>query len=342
MPFQGQPAFTRLVIEMNTQEKMILGIDISKHDFDVALLRVNKFKNKKFSNKPNGFAELVKWLQGLQVELSKVHACMEATGVYGDLLATFLHDNGCYVSVVNGARVKGFAQSELSRTKTDKKDACVIARFCDALNPDQWLPPAQEIRELRALAKRLEALQDMLRQEENRVAVSDAILVPEIQGHIADLKVRIAKTKQAIDDHIDNFPGLRQQRELLESIPGVGPTTSAILLCVFSNIDAFSSAKKMAAFCGLTPRQRQSGSSIKGKAKLSKIGHSQLRKSLFFPAIVAMQYNPIIISMKARLLKAGKCKMLIVGAAMRKLVHIIYGVLKTRTPFDENLSAVTA
>tara|TARA_R110002073_G_C9371927_1_gene572264 strand:+ start:187 stop:1170 length:984 start_codon:yes stop_codon:yes gene_type:complete len=327
---------------MTTQDKMILGIDISKNDFDVALLRTNKFKNKKFSNKPKGFTELVKWLQGLKVELSQLHACMEATGVYGDSLATFLHDHGCYVSVVNGARIKGYAQSELSRTKTDKKDACVIARFCDALNPDQWVPPAREIRELRALAKRLEALQDMLRQEENRVAVSDSILLPEIKGHIADLKVRIAQTKQAIDDHIDNFPGLRQQRELLESIPGVGPTTSAMLLSVFSNIDAFSSAKKMAAFCGLTPRQRQSGSSINGKARLSKMGHSQLRKSLFFPAIVAMQYNPIIISMKVRLLRAGKCKMLIVGAAMRKLVHIIYGVLKSRTPFDENLSAVTA
>ena len=327
---------------MTTHEKTILGIDISKNDFDVALLRANKFKNKKFNNKPKGFAELVKWLQGLQVEFSEVHACMEATGVYGDLLATFLHDQGSYVSVVNGARVKGFAQSELSRTKTDKKDACMIARFCDALNPDQWVPPAREIRELKALAKHLEALQDMLRQEENRVAVSDSILVPEIQGHISDLKVRIAQTKQAIDDQIDNFPGLRQQRELLESIPGVGPATSATLLSVFSNIDAFSSAKKMAAFCGLTPRQRQPGSSINGKARLSKMGHSQLRKSLFFPAIVAMQYNPIIVNMKVRLLKAGKCKMLIVGAAMRKLVHTIYGVLKSRTPFDENLSAATA
>lgn len=145
--------------------------------------------------------------------------------IKGVSLATFLHDHDCFVSVVNGARVKGFAQSELSRTKTDKKDACVIARFCDALNPGQWIPPAREIRELKALAKRLEALQNMLRQGENRVAVSDSILVPEIQGHFADLKVRIAQTKQAIDDHIDNFPGLRNQRELLESIPGVGPTT---------------------------------------------------------------------------------------------------------------------
>jgi transposase len=238
--------------------------------------------------------------------------------------------------------VQGYAQSELSRTKTDKKDACVIARFCEALKPDRWVPPAREIRELKALARRLEVLQAMLQQEENRVAVSDNILLSEIQGHITDLKLRIKQTKQAIDDHIDNYPKLRKQRELLESIPGVGPTTSAMLISAFSNIEDFSSAKKMAAFCGLTPKQRQSGSSIKGRAKLSKIGNSQLRKSLFFPAIVAMQYNPIIINLKKRLLKAGKCKMLIVGAAMRKLVHIIYGVLKNKTPFNENLSAAIA
>jgi transposase len=243
-----------------------LGIDISKKDFDVALLKGNKFKNKKFLNNPIGFSALLSWLQAADVIVSDVHACMEATGVYGESLATFLHDQGVYVSVVNGARVKGYAQSELSRTKTDKKDACVIARFCEALRPDRWVPPAREIRESKALTRRLEVLQAMLQQEENRVAVSDNILLPEIQGHITDMKLRIKQTKQAIDDHIDNYPKLKKQQELLESIPGVGPTTSAMLISAYSNIEDFSSAKKMAAFCGLTPKQRQSGSSIKGRA----------------------------------------------------------------------------
>lgn len=327
---------------MTIKTTAALGIDISKKDFDVALLREGKFKNKKFINSPKGFSALASWLEGLGASAADVHACMEATGVYGEPLAIFLYDQGFYVSVVNGARVKGFAQSELSRTKTDKKDACVIARFCEALKPDRWVPAAKEVRELKALFRRLEALQEMLRQEENRMAVSDSILLPDLHGHIADLKLRIEQIKQAIDDHIDNHPDLRHQRELLESIPGIGSTTSAMLLSAFSKIEDFASAKKMAAFCGLTPKQRQSGSSIRGRAKLSKIGSSRLRKSLFFPAIVAMQYNPIIISMKKRLLKAGKCKMLIVGAAMRKLVHIIYGVLKTRTPFNENLSGAIA
>lgn len=326
---------------MTFKRTATLGIDISKKVFDVALLRVNKFKTKKFANNPDGFTNLLEWLAGLHVELAEMHACMEATGVYGDLLATYLHDHGCRVSVVNGARVKGFAQSELSRTKTDKKDACVIARFCEALNPGPWAPLPREIRELKALYKRMEALQEMLQQEQNRVAVADTILLTDIQDHITDLKLRIERTRKAIDGHIDNHPGLREQRGLLESIPGVGPATSTMLLSTFANIDDFGSAKKMAAFCGLTPRQRQSGSSVNGKARLSKMGNSGVRKSMFFPAIVAMQHNPIIVSMKLRLLTAGKCKMLIVGAAMRKLIHIIYGVLKSRTPFNKNLSAVT-
>ena len=101
----------------------------------MALLRLNKFKNKKFVNNPKGFSQLASWLEGLGVSAPEVHVAMQATGVYGESVATFLHDQGFYVSVVNGARVKGFAQSELSGTKTDKKDACVIARFCEALKP---------------------------------------------------------------------------------------------------------------------------------------------------------------------------------------------------------------
>ena len=117
----------------------------------MALLRLNKFKNKKFANNPKGFSQVVSWLKGLGVSVPEVHVAIEASGVYCELVATFLHDQDFYVSVLNGARVKVFAQSELSRTNTDKKDACVIARFCEALKPAQWVPTAKEIRELKAL-----------------------------------------------------------------------------------------------------------------------------------------------------------------------------------------------
>jgi transposase len=121
-----------------------LGIDIAKVKFDCALLVNEKFKHKVFKNNPEGYAELSAWLTKLGVSL--VHACMEATGIYGEELATFLHNAGHTVSVVNPARIKGFAQSMARRTKTDKVDAKVIAHFCQALQPVPWSPPAPTIR----------------------------------------------------------------------------------------------------------------------------------------------------------------------------------------------------
>lgn len=324
------------------KEHYPLGIDVSKQHFDIALLRAEKFKNKKFPNNAKGFDLLQAYLAQLGVAMNELHACLESTGIYGEALATYLYDQGAQVSVVNGARIKGFAQSELSRTKTDKNDACVIARFCVALKPELWRPASKELRELKALVRRLNALKDMLGQEENRLESADSILLVELRSHIKDLNKRIEHTQQAIDEHIDNHPDLKQKRELLESIPGIGKITSATLLSSFADIENFSTAKKMAAFLGLTPRERQSGTSLRGRASLSRMGNRLLRKSLFFPALVAMKYNPIIKAMRERLLKAGKPKMLIVGAAMRKLVHIIYGVLKNRTPFNENLGAAIA
>ena len=150
--------------------KIVLGIDISKTKFDAALLLDAKVKTKKFDNKSNGFSEMVEWLN--KKDAKDLHICMEATGVYGEALATYLFDAGYTVSVVNPAQIKGFAQSELSRNKTDRADAQLIARFCRAMNPKPWKPKPLHIRELQALVRRLEALQDMYYQENNRLEVA--------------------------------------------------------------------------------------------------------------------------------------------------------------------------
>jgi len=135
---------------------------------------------------------------------------------------------------------------------------------------------------------------------------------------------------------------MKHKKELLNSIPGVGDATINVVLSEFADIDRFDTAKQLASFIGLAPRHRLSGSSVRGRTSMSKIGNAQVRKSLFMPALVAMKYNPILIDMKSRLLKAGKPKMLIVGAAMRKLVHIIYGVLKNNQPFDPEFQVKNA
>jgi len=320
---------------MNTSTTYILGIDISKKSFDVTLLMENnKQKNKKFSNDLKGFKILSGWLEKWSVE--KLHACMEATNVYGNELAEYLYDVGYDVSIVNPARIKGFAQSELLRTKTDKQDAGLIARFCVAMQPILWEPEPQKVRELKALVRRMDALIEMRQQEVNRLDVAESIIMDDIKQHIHLLSDRIEQLRKIITDHIDSDPDLCQQKELLLSIPGIGDKTVAVLLSYFSSIHRFSHAKKLAAFCGVTPRAFDSGSSVSKYRRLSKIGSSDLRKALFYPAMVALRFNPALQLLQQRLLASGKPKMVIIGAAMRKLVHIIYGVLKNKTPFEAN------
>jgi transposase len=263
---------------------------------------------------------------------------MEATGIYGEALAEFLYDAGLRISIVNPGRVKGFAQSEQLRTKTDKVDAGVIARFCAALEPDVWQPQPAEIRQLRDLVRRLEALHAMHQQESNRLEGAREFIAEQLQEHIDYLNAEIKKVKKMIQQHINNHPDLKQRKALLESIPGVGEATINVILSEFANIMQFKNAKALAAFVGVAPRIRQSGTSLRGRGTMSKMGRSALRKAFFMPALVSLRHNPIIIELKLRLTAAGKSKMAIVGAAMRKLIHIIYGVLKNGVPFDEKFA----
>lgn len=312
--------------------KVVLGVDISKSKFDVALLKDNKIKNKKFDNNQNGFSQLRDWLKKFGDQ--DLHVCMEATGVYGEELATNLFDAGYVVSVVNPAQIKGFSQSELARTKTDEADAKLIARFCYVMNPKPWQPKPPHIRELQALVRRLESLQDMHLQESNRLGVASNAVKFSIEAVISSLEKQIKVLKEKIKNHIDNHPDLRNKKLLLDTIPGVGEATIAQILAFIGNVEDFKNVKQFIAFIGLNPKHRRSGSSVIGKSHLSKIGNSNLRKALYMPAIVARRFNPVIKAFSDKLKKAGKPTMLIIGAAMRKLCHIIYGVLKSKKNFD--------
>ncbi len=316
----------------STARIAVLGIDVSKNKFDVSLLREGKYRHKAFPNNRGGYERLSEWLQRLDVK--ELHTCMESTGVYGEELAEYLYDQGFRVSVVNPARIKGFAQSELIRSKTDKVDASLIARFCVSMNPSLWTPDPMETRELRSLVRRVDVLLSMRQQEQNRLEASNKILKKSIRKLIRYLDKEIEELKGEINKHIDRDPELRDKRKLLESIPGVGEATIHIILSHFASIEKFKNAKSLTSFLGIAPRHHKSGSSVNRRTRMSKVGRSSLRKAFYMPAVVALRYNPLIAALKVKLSKAGKHNMLIIGAAMRKLVHIIYGVLKNKIPFD--------
>lgn len=310
-----------------------LGIDIAKKTFDVALLTTDgNPKTKKFENTPEGYALLEAWLKGHFA--TEIHACLEATGHYGNALARHLFDKGYKVSVVNPAGPNAFARAQLSRTKTDKADSIRIARFCQAHQPRAWTPPTEQVAMLQALVRRLETLKQMAQMESQRLEGASAQVSASVDAVLKVLKEQIEQVEKQIRDHIDNDPGLKAQSDLLVSIPGIGPATAATLLCELGDWSRFESARAAAAYVGLVPRVFESGTSVRAPSRLCKIGNSRLRKALYFPAMSALRFNPVLMAMGKRLETAGKSRMAILGAVMRRLVHLAYGVLKSGKPFD--------
>jgi transposase len=316
-----------------------LGIDVAKAKLDCALRLANsKHRNKVVENSSKGFKSLMEWLakQGVQ-DLHQVHVCMEATGIYWESIAEYCANQGMTVSVINPAQIKAFGASRLVRTKTDKVDAQLIAEFAVERRPEAWQAPSLAEQALRAMVLRLEALQAMHTQESNRLEVARDAIKTGIENHLAWLAQEIKSLSKQIRDHIDSDPDLKSKQDLLESIPGVGERTIAMLLSFYANTERFDNARKAVAFAGLDPRQHESGSSVKGKPRISKVGHSFIRKSLYMPAMVTLYKTDWGKHFRHRLATNGKAPKLIIGAMMRKLIHVAFGVLKSGKKFDPHL-----
>lgn len=312
----------------------VLGIDVSKEKHDMILIIDGKKYHKEISNDGKGFSYLKRWLGSHQAP--HVHACLEATGQYGEAIAEYLYEQGHLVSVVNPARIKRYGESKLHRNKTDKADADLIAEFCLKEKPGKWEPLSPEKKHLRALTRRIQALKANLHQEKNRKksGEKDTWVLEDLEMHIKFLKERIEAINKEIHDLIKETPELESQHNLLTSIPGIGHLTAITLLAEISNFSAFENASQLAAYAGLNPQGHRSGSSVFKKTQISKQGRVELRRCLYMPAIVALSCNPIIQSLDERMMKTNHHKMEIVIAAMRKLFHLAYGVIKTQIPFD--------
>ena len=325
-----------------------LGMDVAKAKLDCCLLldeASGKRKTKVVSNTSSGIAELLVWVAKQGCSSVTLHVVMEGTGVYHEQAALALADVGVTVSVVNPAQVKDFGRGLAVRTKTDGVDSFVLARYGALLKPATWIPPAPEARTLQALLARREAIAQDLQRERNRQEKADATDTPQrirqsLSESIAFLSSQLAKLQQDIDDHIQGHPNLKDDMALLQSIPAVGPRVGGSLLSVMHS-HPFGSAEQLAAYLGLVPIERQSGSSVLGRARLSKAGPARIRAVLYMAAVVATRCNPHVKAVYERLLARGKSKMSALGAAMRKLVHLCFGVLKTRQPYQHDYVKIT-
>ncbi len=322
---------------------MYLGMDVAKAKLDCCLLLDepgNKRKTKVVANSRAGIAGLLEWAAKQGVAAGELHVVMEATGIYHEQAALNLADAGATVSIINPAQVKDFGRGLAVRTKTDGVDSYVLARYGALLKPAAWTPPAPEARMLQALLSRRDAIAQDLQRERNRQEKAEATDTPELirqslADSIAFLVKQLAQLQTDIDQHIDRHPGLKDDLALLKSIPAVGPQVGSNMLSVLHCHD-FDSAEQLAAYLGLVPVERQSGSSVLGRARLSKAGPARIRAVLYMAAVVATRCNPHVKAVYDRLLARGKSKMSALGAAMRKLVHLCFGVLKTRQPYQHN------
>ena len=319
-----------------------LGIDVAKLKLDCALLLdpvLPKMKSKKVPNTPEGIRELLAWCQrqGLPA-VSELHAVLEDTAAYHEVAALALAEAGATVSVANPAQVRDFARGLAVRTKTDASDRVVLARYGALVRPAAWRPPAPEIRELKALLAQLEAIECNLRREQNRQEKARCVALPpvvlasflELQR---SLKTEQSRLQQAIKEHFVRHPRLLLDYKYLRSIPAVGNKTACRMLCIRPG-QSFWDAEQAAAYLGLVPVEHQSGTSIHRRARLAKAGDARTRAVLYMAAISAIHINPHIRSLYERLLDRGKSKMAALGAAMRKLVHLCFGVLKHQQPYQ--------
>lgn len=328
--------------------KTFVGIDVSKNKLDIAWLRDSntiKIKTVVIDNNPKGFADLDKWLmKHLAQPTNTIHIVLEATSVYHENVALFLFSLGYHVSVMNPAYVRSYANSLGTVHKTDKKDSVILARFGAERQPDAWQPPAPEIRELKALLARLKALSDDVQREVNRQEkMLSSHLSSEVKKSHENIMTELEKERQRleklIDDHIDRHPQLKRDHELMQSIPGVGNVVARTMLVVLHE-HQFKRAEDCAAYLGLIPKAVQSGV-FKGRTRLSKKGPSHIRATLYMPAVTAKRCNPAIRALCERMIAAGKTQMQAIGAAMRKLVHQCFGVVKNQTKYSYQVALTT-
>jgi transposase len=314
------------------------GIEVSSDLLVVALRHQDHDEPlREFPNTAAGHQALLRLLAGAA---RPVRVCLESTGLYGLDLALALHQAGVAVMVANPRAVRHFAQALLQRSKNDQLDATVLCEFAARMPFVAWRPPSAAALKLVAVARRLEALTDMMAAEKNRrhaASLSQALpplIRRDIERSIQTQQRAIDRLTRAAQEFLLSEPSLARRYELLLSIPGFGPTSALHTLAELTLLPADMDVRQWVAYAGLDPREYTSGTSVHKKVRISKAGNKHLRRALYMPALVASVREPHLRAFYEHLLARSKTKMQALVATMRKLLHAIYGMFKHDQPFD--------
>lgn len=332
---------------MKNQYDYVIGVDISKDSFHARILSIKSDsvipvdKISKFDNSFNGFTDFFKWLSKLNVCFESSLIVMEATGIYWEKLAFYcVQEENIIVSVVNPKQIKHFALTSLRRSKTDPLDADLIAHFGAVMKPSIWNPPHPVLEELKQISRERDSFVKMLTEEQNRLhaikssANPSSIVLKSHRAVIKHLEKQIKRLEKVISDKLDNDPGLKEKKELLKTVPGIGDISAAVLLTETNEFSTFTDPKQIAAYAGISPCQHESGSSINKKPRTSKIGNSKLRSTLYLSSVSSIRSNSPLKKFYERLREKGKPAKVALIAVARKLLHVIFAIIKSGKPFD--------
>jgi transposase len=306
-----------------------IGIDVAKQYFDLHCLKTGQ--DQRMENSTDGIRQCIALCSKIHPEL----IVMEATGGYELTLASTLQSEGFAVAVVNPRRIRDFARAAGQIAKTDTLDARIIARFAAMLQPMPTEQINENTQKLKAMVARRNQLVGLHTAESNRLEHANT---KDIQRSIAAvlkvIQAQLENIDRQIEEHIRNTPQLQQRAETIDSVPGIGPTTAHLLVTELPELGRLN-RRQIAALVGIAPIARDSGT-FRGK-RMTGGGRKNIRSRLFMPTLVAVRHNPVLKAYYIRLVSQGKCKMVALVAAMRKLICILNAMLKNNQKWNLNL-----
>ncbi len=328
--------------------KQVLGIDVAQKELVVCLSKLNSdlsidhYANKVFSNKEAGFVALIKWVKKLTIENVEIHFVMEATGVYHQKFAYYLDANGFNVSIVLPNKISNYMRTLENRTITDKTCAEAIAQFGLERKLDKWRKPNIIYKNLQQLTREREQIveeRSIVKNQlhaENAEAEPNANSMKRLKARIKFLNQQEKEIKQDIEKCIKKDESIEKEINNITTIPGVGRLTATIVLAETNGFELIRNKKQLISYSGLDVREKQSGTSIKGKPRISKKGNKFLRKAMFFPALSAVKHEQNYKEIYARLVSKSGIKMKGLVAVQRKLLELIYIIFKNKTVYQSD------
>lgn len=328
--------------------KQVLGIDVAQKELVTCLgkldedLELNLYAHKTFANTAKGFESLLQWVKKQTEKSVVVRYVMEATGVYHESLAYFLKDKGMEVSIVLPNKISNYARSLTIKTVTDKTASEAIAQFGLERKLDSWEKPSPIFKKIKQLTREREQLIIERTMAKNQLHAEQAEAEPNktSESRINKRIAFLSKQEKEITIEITSFVKSDEKTnsivELLRSLPGVGSLTAAIIVAETNGFELIRNKRQLTSYAGLDVKEKQSGTSVKGKPKISKKGNRFLRKALHLPALCAIRHDERFKAIFVRLVSKHGIKMKAVVAVQRKLLEMMYTLFKTNKKYDKD------